>query len=309
MIHRKIHSAIVTGPTGTIGNALIKKLREELIEVYAIVNPDSSRISEILHEDMVHIIKCDISEIKNLKTYISENIDAFFHLAWIGTTGPSRNDIYTQIRNIKYTIDAVDVAKDLGCQIFVGAGSQAEHGTVNDTIFSDTPCFPENAYGMAKLCAGQMSRLQSAKLGINHVWMRVLSVYGPHDWIGSMISSTIMKLLRREKPALTAGEQLWDYLYCDDAANAFYLAALSGKNGATYPLGSGIAKPLREYVEILRDLIDPNLPLGFGEIPYESKQIMHLQADISSLHDDTGFTPEIDFPLGIKKAIIWMKKR
>ncbi|HOD09320.1 MAG TPA: hypothetical protein PKH91_01120, partial [Flavobacterium sp.] len=88
----------------------LKKLREELIEVYAIVNPDSSRISEILHEDMVHIIKCDISELNNLKTYISENIDAFFHLAWIGTTGPSRNDIYTQIKNITYTIDAVNLA-------------------------------------------------------------------------------------------------------------------------------------------------------------------------------------------------------
>ena len=118
-----------------------------------------------------------------------------------------------------------------------------------------------------------------------------------------MVMSVIRKLLAGEKPALTAGEQMWDYLYSDDAAEALLLLAKQGRDGHIYPIGSGIARPLREYIEIIRDEIDPALPLGFGEVPYSDKQVMHLCADISALRADTGFEPEVDFREGIRRTI------
>ena len=122
-----------------------------------------------------------------------------------------------------------------------------------------------------------------------------------------MISGTIRKLLAGEVPALTPGEQLWDYLYAGDAAAAFYLAAVKGRSGAVYPLGSGQARPLREYVELLRDAVDPSLPLGFGQVPYGPRQVMHLQADISALRADTGFTPAVSFEEGIRNTVAYMR--
>lgn len=207
-------------------------------------------------------------------------MDAFFHFAWAHTIGQGRNDMPAQIENIQSTIDAVRAAKALGCQVFLGAGSQAEYGRVEGLLKSDTPAFPENGYGMAKLCAGQMSRVEAKALDIDHVWVRILSVYGPHDGPMTMISGTIRKLLAGERPALTAGIQRWDYLYAGDAADAFYLAACHGRNGAVYPLGSGQAMPLKDYIIQMRDAIDPALPLGLGEVPYGPLQVMHLQADI-----------------------------
>ncbi|MCO7108504.1 NAD-dependent epimerase/dehydratase family protein [Gemmiger formicilis] len=120
---------------------------------------------------------------------------------------------------------------------------------------------------MAKLCAGQMSRVECQTLGMAHIWTRILSVYGPHDGPATMISGTIRKLLHGEKPALTAGIQQWDYLYAADAAAAFYALAVSGQDGRVYPLGSGTARPLKDYIEALRDAIDPALPLGLGRSP------------------------------------------
>lgn len=84
--------------------------------------------------------------------------DAFFHLAWAHTIGAGRNDMPAQIENIRYTIDAVRTAAAMGCRVFVGTGSQAEYGRVDGVLRADTPTNPENGYGMAKLCAGQMSR-------------------------------------------------------------------------------------------------------------------------------------------------------
>ena len=124
-----------------------------------------------------------------------------------------------------------------------------------------------------------------------------------------MISTVIRKLLAGETPQLTAGEQRWDYLYADDAAEAFFLAARDGRSGAVYPLGSGQAMPLRRYVEALRDCINPALPLGFGAIPYSDKQVMHLQADISALTADTGFLPSYDFARGIAETVAYYRQQ
>lgn len=308
-IERNIQTAVVTGPTGAIGIALCEKLLRENVTVYAVCRPGSSRIKDLPKAAALHVVECDAKELATLPRKMEGvSVDAFFHFAWAHTIGRGRNDMPAQIENIQSTIDAVRAAKALGCQVFLGAGSQAEYGRVEGLLKSDTPAFPENGYGMAKLCAGQMSRVEAKALGIDHVWARVLSVYGPHDGPMTMISGTIRKLLAGERPALTAGIQRWDYLYAGDAADAFYLAACHGRNGAVYPLGSGQALPLKDYIIQMRDAIDPALPLGLGEVPYGSLQVMHLQADISALQADTGFAPKTPFAEGIRKTIDWVKR-
>lgn len=306
---RHIKTAVITGPTGAIGTALCRLLCESGVIVYAVVRPESARLGQLFQHENLKIVFCDISELNKLPDLMGGiTADAFFHFAWAKTTGTGRNDMPAQIDNIQYTIDAVRAAKDLDCQVFIGAGSQAEYGRVEGSLTPNTPCFPENGYGMAKLCAGQMSRVEAQKLGIAHIWPRILSVYGPNDGKTSMISSVIIKLMDRAIPSLTAGEQQWDYLYCSDAARAMYQMAMKGLNGAVYPLGSGQARPLKEYIFSMRDAIDPMLKLGLGDIPYGDKQVMYLKADISDLSRDTGWQPETDFDTGIAKTIVWMKE-
>lgn len=308
-IERNIQTAVVTGPTGAIGIALCEKLLRENVTVYAVCRPGSSRIKDLPKAAALHVVECDAKELATLPQKMEGvSVDAFFHFAWAHTIGQGRNDMPAQIENIQSTIDAVRAAKALGCQVFLGAGSQAEYGRVEGLLKSDTPAFPENGYGMAKLCAGQMSRVEAKALDIDHVWIRILSVYGPHDGPMTMISGTIRKLLAGERPALTAGIQRWDYLYAGDAADAFYLAACHGRNGAVYPLGSGQAMPLKDYIIQMRDAIDPALPLGLGEVPYGPLQVMHLQADISALQADTGFVPKTPFAEGIRRTMDWVKR-
>ena len=308
MDDRLISTAVVTGPTGAVGTALCQRLLRAGVEVYAVVRPGSPRASALPGDERLHVTPCDLSELRRLPQRLAGvRCDAFYHLAWTNTTGEGRNDMPSQIRNIQHTLDAVGAAHELGCRVFIGAGSQAEYGRVEGLLRADTPAFPENGYGMAKLCADQMSRTECAALGMDHVWVRILSVYGPRDGMGSMICSTIRKLLKGETPAFTAGIQKWDYLYSADAAEALYRCALSGRNGAVYPLGSGQARPLRDYIKMLRDGVDPSIRLVFGGIPYGPLQVMHLQADISGLERDTGFRPAVSFENGIKNTIEWMK--
>lgn len=303
-----IARAAVTGPTGAVGSALCRRLLLEGAEVWAVVRPGCRRLDALERHDRLHIVECDAANLASLPEKLAGvRLDAFFHLAWAQTTGAGRNDMPAQIDNVRFTIDAVRAAHELGAQVFVGTGSQAEYGRVEGKLRADTPAFPENGYGMAKLCAGQMSRVECRTLGMRHVWVRILSVYGPHDTPASMISHVITALLSGDKPSLTEGRQLWDYLYSDDAARALYLCACRGRDGAVYPLGGGRAQPLRTYIEALRDAIDPALPLGLGEIAYGAGQVMHLEADLSDLTRDTGFEPAMSFEDGIRTTINWMK--
>ena len=217
--------------------------------------------------------------------------------------------MYLQNENVKCTLDAVNAAQRFGCHTFIGAGSQAEYGRVEGVLTSNTPVFPDNGYGMAKLCAGQMSRALCEQKGMKHIWTRILSVYGPHDGEQSMVMSTIRSLLIGNHSALTKGEQQWDYLYSMDAGHAMYAIGKSGVHGKIYCIGSGNARPLVEYVKVMREYINPDAELGLGEIPYAPKQVMYLCADISELKVDTGFAPKYTFEEGISPFAILQNKQ
>lgn len=297
---------IITGPTGMIGMALISKCIQEQIQVLAICHRGSSGMRHIPQSRLVKVMEADLSEISQLSRLIDDKYDVFYHLAWAGTTGKARNDMYLQNENIKFTLDAVELASQLGCRVFIGAGSQAEYGRYEGRLTPDTPVFPENGYGMAKLCAGQMSRIQCQELGIRHVWVRILSIYGPYGK-ADMISQTIQKMLAGQKAEFTPGEQIWDYLYSGDAARALLLLGEKGKSGKVYVLGSGEARKLREYIGIMAeeaaDFTGKRPELAFGVVPYGENQVMYLSADNEEVCRDTGFAPEVPFREGIRETI------
>lgn len=237
------------------------------------------------------------------KQFANVPYDVFFHLAWGGTTGASRNDEALQRNNAEHALEAVKLAHRLGCHTFVGAGSQAEYGRVEGKLAATTPTNPENEYGKAKLAAGKATRELCGELSIKHIWTRILSVYGPYDTKTSMIMSALTKLTSGEVPQFTKGEQQWDFLYSMDAAKALLLVAQKGKAHRVYPIGSGTVKALREYIEILRKEASPDMQVDLGAIPYAEKQVMYLCADISELCEDTGFTPKTDFATGIRNIL------
>lgn len=311
---------IITGSTGAIGMALIEYLNRKNIQVIAMVREDSKRKRQINESGNFVVVECSLDRLRELPIKIhaaierkqwdrNQRIDVFYHLAWDGTFGDSRNDVHLQNRNVTYVLEAVNAAVKMGCKTFIGVGSQAEYGRFEGKLNSKVSTFPDNGYGIAKLCAGQLSRIQCSQLGIRHIWVRILSIYGRYDGEETMIMSSIRSMLNGESPEYTPAGQIWDYLYSKDAADALYLAAERGRDGAIYCLGSGCARPLKEYIEIIRDEINPEIPLKIGAKPYADKQVMYLCADITDLQNDTGFVPKYSFEEGIKETIKWARQR
>ena len=291
--------AIVAGATGAIGTALLSELIRNNVEVLVLVRADSKRRNNIPNSPLISVLECGMHDYASVENLTGKEYDVFYHFAWAGAAGPGRNDMYLQNQNVKYSLDAVGMAKRFGCKKFIGAGSQAEYGRHEGLLKADTPTFPEMGYGYAKLCAGQMTRDYAHQLDMEHIWTRILSVYGPNDGAQSMVMSTINKLKKGEVPQFTKGEQMWDYLYSGDAARAFRLVGEKGIDGKIYVLGSGVARPLAEYIEDIRKTVNPCVEIELGAIPYGEKQVMHLCADTSELAADIGWKAEKVFADGI----------
>lgn len=294
---------VITGATGTIGTALIKDLIENNIEVLVICRESSSRNSNIPNHGLITKAFCSLDKLSSFSNPTNLNYDVFYHFAWEGTFGDSRNDVDLQYFNVKYALDAVKLAARLGCHTFIGAGSQAEYGRCNEKLNATTPVAPENGYGIAKLSAGLMTRELAHQLGLRHIWVRILSVFGPNDGPNTLVMSTIRMLKNGEMPQVTKGEQMWDYLFSEDAAKAFRYIGLYGKDGKVYPLGSGKDRLLSDYIKIIRDVVNPDAEIAFGAVPYNEKQTMYLCADISELVFDTGWSPKTEFRKGIQIII------
>lgn len=296
-----IKSIIVTGATGAVGSAVVRRALANGIAVTCIVHKGSKRLGNLPQDERLKIVECNLSDYKNLQ--MEGQYDAFIHLSWEKTFGASRDDAEVQTRNIQYTLDAVHLAHRCGCTVFVGAGSQAEYGVQSVDLTPDLPVKPESGYGIAKYAAGKLSAMLCKSLGMRQCWVRILSVYGPNDGENSLISYLIREFKAGNAPQLTKCEQMWDYLYADDAADAILDVAEKGVDGKAYPLGSGNGRRLSDYVEDIKNAINPAIEVQFGAKEYYPHQPMHLVADVRELTEDSGWKPRYGFVEGIKTML------
>lgn len=292
---------IVTGATGCVGSAIVRRALENGLEVTCIVHQGSKRLQNLPQDNRVSVVECNLSDYTSLQLHGA--YDAFIHLSWEKTFGTSRDDAEVQTRNIQYTLDACHLAKRCGCQVFVGAGSQAEYGVQSVDLTPDLRVNPESGYGIAKYASGKLSAMLCKNLGIRQNWVRILSVYGPNDGENTLISYVIRELKAGRSPELTKCEQTWDYLYADDAADAILAVAEKGIDGKTYPLGSGKGRKLSDYIEDIRNAVNPSIEVVYGAKDYYPHQPMLLVADIKDLNKDTGWIPSIPFSKGISSII------
>lgn len=302
-----VKKVVMTGGSGPVGAAFLRKLLKEDVKILLFMRENSTRKDYVPKDERIQIVWSDLTAFKNYEPEETD-YDVFFHFGWALTDKVSRHDMSVQLQNVRYACDAVTLAKKMGCHTFIGAGSQAEYGRHDEPLTVDTVCRPEISYGVAKLSANYSTRVMCEQLGIRHVWPRILSAYGVYDYHDLLVSSTIIKALKKERLEFTEAEQIWDFVYEDDLADALFAIAKYGKHGVCYPIGSGQAYPLREYIEIIKKQIDPELELYFGVIPYAEKQMMHLEADIKQLTKDTGWQPKISFEEGIAYTVQYFKQ-
>lgn len=299
---------IISGANGFVGGALVRELLKYDYEIYALDRDGCS--GNLPDSDRVHFLPCELSEMASLKDKLPKiNYDSFFHFAWMGNAGPARADTWLQLQNAQWTVDALRVAKDLGCKRFLCAGSIMEHETMAAVYTQGNKPGLGYIYGGGKLIAHAMCMAVAADIGIDLIWPEITNAYGVGEQSPRMINTTIQKCLRGESPQFTAGTQNYDFVYIDDVARAFRLIGEKGKPFHEYLIGSSTARPLKEFLLEMQRAIAPDLEFHFGSVPWTGIDLPLNKFDCSETEADTGFRASISFGEGCKRTAEWWKER
>jgi UDP-glucose 4-epimerase len=296
----------LTGASGFVGSHLLTALlnsREHEVAVLLRDVKSAWRIQGAIPE--VRVVEGELGDPTTYSRELEEfKPDAVAHLAWSGVGAVDRNSV-DQWRNISATLELVQASAKAGAKHWVGLGSQAEYGPCQMKVSESATTNPTTLYGAAKLSACELSGRWCRQMGLRHAWLRLFSSFGPGDNSDWLIPYVIRHLLSGESPSLTRAEQLWDYIYVEDAAEAVLSVIAQPNAMGVFNLGSGVARPLRTTIEAIAKHMKSNVPLGFGELPYRTDQVMHLEADIHRLHEVAGWHPKYGFNEAIQKTIAW----
>ena len=301
---------LLTGARGFLGSFILRRLLDDGHAVAIVLrDADPSKNWRLLGcLDRASVFLGGIETLDRQGEALARfSPDTAIHCAWSGITRDERNDTKRQNENFTNTVAFADLCRRLGILHWIGIGSQAEHGPQQGPLNEDSPLDPDTPYGQAKLASYRAAEALFRRHGGRFAWLRMFSLYGPGDNPEFMIPSLIMRLLRRERPALSEGTQKWDYLHVADAAAATcHIARVRHLEGA-YNVGAGEPRSIRSIAEDIRDAIDPSLPLGFGEHPSLPGSVRDLNVDPRRLLA-TNWQPKFFWHAGVRDTVDWYRK-
>jgi UDP-glucose 4-epimerase len=293
----------VTGATGFIGAAVVRRLVADGHEVAALIRPKSNLWRLGPAQDRIQRIHGTLDDQGTYEpALIGFRPDTVIHLGWHGSAKGNRNDPEQVRTNVVGSVDLFMSAQRAGCSAFVGTGSQAEYARSADPLTEESPTGPTTLYGAAKLATHCLLSQLAATHDVRFAWLRIFSVYGPEDSQTTLVSYVTTELLNGRRPAVSQGDQVWDYLYIDDAASAITTAAALQASGI-YNVAYGSAQQLRDTILMIRNEINAELPIGFGEAG-TSGNAQHLQASVAKLKT-LGWSPLTPLDVGLRRSIEW----
>ena len=302
-----MNKVVIVGANGFIGSHLCLHLETQGYQVIALVqkglpydflqNKDNIICLDFSFDDL-HLLNGN----SNL-----EGATMLYHMAWAGVSTTYKNEAIIQSQNILYGIKVLEFADVNDIRRVIVPGSASEYACGKGIIDGHNNPAPSDLYSAAKVATRYVCQTYARQHNIQFLWATITSIYGPGRNDNNLITYAIKTLLQGEKPSFTGLQQQWDYLYIDDLMSALQAIGEKGIDGKIYPVGSGEHKQMAEYVKILRDKIDPSLPLGIGELPYKNKTIDNQILDITALKADTGFAPRFTFEQGIDLTINYFK--
>ncbi|MGN0588628.1 MAG: NAD-dependent epimerase/dehydratase family protein [Ruminiclostridium sp.] len=298
-------SVIVSGANGFIGKTLVNSLLKKDYEVVAI---DVCFDGALIDNEKVTCINVTDKEISELKKEIPPyDYVCFFHLAWTGTSGPSRTDYAVQLNNVKLTCDYIRLCSEIGCKRVIYASSINEMETYEYLQSDDIEPSGGYIYGSGKLAAHLMGETVAKLNDIEFIPVIITNIYGVGEKSARMIYTSIKKLIHKEHCSFTSGYQTYDFIYITDAINSIIAVAEKGKPFNRYYIGSGEPKPLREFLLEMRDIVDPDAEIGLGDIPFKGINISYDQFDLKKVEKDTGYINKIPFAQGIKMTADYIR--
>ena len=319
---------LITGGAGFIGSHVVRLFVNKYPE-YDIHNLDAltyagnlENLSDLESRENYFFEKGDITD----KEYISElfnknQFDGVIHLAAESHVDRSIKSpmefIYT---NVLGTVHLLNAAKDIWKdnfkdKLFYHVSTDEVYGSLGDTgLFTETTSYdPKSPYSASKASSDHFARAYHNTYGLPVTISNCSNNYGPNQFPEKLIPLCINNIkTNKPLPIYGKGENVRDWLYVVDHAEAIDLIFHKGKVGETYNIGGLNEWKNIDLVKALCRIMDQRLnrPQGESEklITYVTDRAGHdlrYAIDATKIANELGWQPSVTFEEGLEKTVDW----
>jgi len=305
----KIDSALVTGATGHIGSALVRRLAADGVRVTALVRKNSPARSRLPADPRVFPMEIDSSDPRAFRQAV-ENAphDVVFNLASAGVNPADREPLAMLDGNVGLLASLLAASEKTRPRRFIHTGSCSEYASaeIGRRIDETFPVEPSSLYGAAKLCASLYGAALAAERGLSFLNLRLFGVFGVGEAPHRVVPYLIARLRENQPVDLTPGGQIRDWLYVDDVVDALLEAATCPHLPASgiFNVCSGHGIAVRELAEQVADTMQkPRDLLRFGVRPYRPDETIWVVGDNRRFTETTAWRPRVPIAEGIRRML------
>ncbi|RMG21888.1 MAG: dTDP-glucose 4,6-dehydratase [Bacteroidetes bacterium] len=318
---------LITGGAGFIGSHVVRRMVKSY-PTYGIYNLDKltyagnlENLKDIEHLSNYHFIKGDICDGELLQQIFERHqIDGVIHLAAESHVDRSILNPMEFVRtNVIGTVSLLNVAKNYWKErqdvLFYHVSTDEVYGSLAEGayFYETTPYDPQSPYSASKASSDHFVRAYGNTYGLPYLISNCSNNYGPYQFPEKLIPLFIANILHEKPlPVYGKGENIRDWLWVEDHAEAIDLIFHKGKAGETYNIGGRNEWRNIDLIHVLCEKMDHKLGRKPGSsaalITYVKDRAGHdmrYAIDPSKLQRELGWKPSLTFEEGLDLTIDW----
>jgi len=321
-------SILITGGAGFIGSHVVRLFVNKYPD-YQIVNFDKltyagnlENLSDVDEKPNYTFVKGDIlDEAFVEETFVKYSINSVIHLAAESHVDRSITNPLEFIQtNVIGTANLMNVARkccgdDFSDKLFYHVSTDEVYGSLGETGYftEETPYDPRSPYSSSKASSDHLVRAYFHTYNFPMVISNCSNNYGANQFPEKLIPLFINNI-KEEKalPVYGKGDNIRDWLWVNDHADAIDVIFHNGKQGDTYNIGGNNEWQNIELIKFLCKIMDEKLGREEGSseklITYVKDRSGHDQRyaiDATKLKNDLGWSPSIKFEDGLENTVQW----
>jgi dTDP-glucose 4,6-dehydratase len=323
-----IKNILITGGAGFIGSHVVRRFVNNYPN-YKIYNLDAltyagnlENLKDIEMKENYTFIKGNICDIDLVdKIFQENNIDTVIHLAAESHVDRSISDPLAFVQtNVIGTATLLNAARKFWNnqyegKLFYHVSTDEVYGSLGETgfFYETTPYDPRSPYSASKAGSDHLVMAFYHTYNLPVVISNCSNNYGPHHFPEKLIPLSINNIIQNKPlPIYGKGENVRDWLYVIDHANAIDTILHKGKIGETYNIGGHNEWTNIELIRLLCKIMDEKLGREKGTneklITFVTDRAGHdlrYAIDATKLKEELGWTPSLQFEEGLNKTVDW----